>query len=302
MIEGDKAISGVINKQMAREWFVRCLSCSEAMFTILNRGRGIELPLLEQAAHPLAGGFLRQGHACGMAWGMGLAAGVRAAQRFSDAEEAVEAALLVMTRAGGEFASLAGSINCREITDCALTTFSGRLRYLLFGKADHCTRLCIKWAPLADELIERELSGFQKSGAADNCAAAALRACAGALEVEADPAAAAAFAGGLGLSGNVCGALAAAVLAQGIWFYQSSGGRRDGLVKAALQEMGLSDALSRGPERLRQEFIARFGSELCAELTGRSFSSPAELSAFIGGGGCAELLSALPELAAETVR
>jgi hypothetical protein len=298
-------MSDVINKKMARDWFLRCVSCSEATFTILDRGAGLELDDLEQAAHPLAGGFLSQGHACGMVWGTGLAIGVRAGKRFDDPEAAASAALTVMVRAVDEFEKMAGSINCREIIGCSLARASGRLRYILSGKPNLCTRLVIKWTPFANELIDRELDAFEKtatSQAGKNCAVETMSRCAAGLGIDVDPGTVAAFAGGAGLRGNACGALAAGVFALGLKYYQGRNKPRDTLLGAALQELGAGDGLLKAPDRLREKFISRFGSELCLDVAGRKFASPGDHSDFISGGGCEELIEAVPRLVSEAVK
>jgi len=285
--------SGAISKRMVRDWFLRSVSCSEATFTILNRGAGLELDDLEQAAHTLSGGFMMQGHACGMIWGTGLAIGARAVERFDDAGAAGAASLSVMMKAAAEFEKVAGSIDCRDIIDGSLETRMGRLRYVMAGKANLCTRLAIKWAHIADELIDAELAaleGAPLNQVKSNCAAMALERCVDSLEIDLDPAIAAAFAGGVGLRGNVCGALAASAFAHGVKYYQGRKGPRDSMVAAALQEFDVGAEFNKAPRRLADDFTGRFGSVLCSDICGREFPSPDELSRFIEGGGCAEAI------------
>ncbi len=94
------------------------------------------------------------------------------------------------------------------------------------------------------------------------------------------------LAGGVGLCGNVCGALAAAVFAI-CTGYQSGGDqkKRDSRLRGSLEE--LVGANYRGAAtRLRLEFVRQFGSELCVDISGRCFRDAADHSAFLECGGC----------------
>ena len=79
MGEREDKIRGV-----AKKWWLRGVSCSEASLTTHNRCAGIEAPLEEQASHLLSGGMMYQGNACGLLSGAVLSAGLQAARRFDD--------------------------------------------------------------------------------------------------------------------------------------------------------------------------------------------------------------------------
>ena len=275
-------------------WFNRCLSCSEAMFTILNRACGAVLETEEQAAHALAGGVLRQGHACGLLWGSALEAGLRARSGYADDPETAGVAAVIWSgRLVEEFRSFAGAVNCREIIQGPLNTMKGRLAYIISGKPGLCARNAVGWWERADKIFQETLEpGLgAKSAGYTNCAVEMMKRLEGPLGlVPEDKVLAAGFAGGLGLSGNACGALAAAIFALGLKYYRGRKAGRDTFRQALLQEIGIGADFIQAPARLRQAFVGRYKTELCREIAGTGFDSLAAHSAFLSEGGCRELL------------
>jgi hypothetical protein len=290
-----------ISRQAVLSWWNRSLSCAEALFTILNRAAGVELEQEEQASHVLAGGLLSQGHACGMLWGSALAAGVRARKRHPNDSAAAAAALQVTARIMDEFSGLAGAVNCREIIGRDLTRASGKLAYVASGGAAACTRLALQWAPKAHELMEEGLAGFDPRKLAYpplNCAAETMKRLAGPLGLDHTrvPVWVAGFAGGLGLKGNACGALAAGMFALAWNYYRTRSDKpRDSRFKALAQEFGLGKGFARQPSRLQDDFVSRFHTILCREIVGGRFASPDDHSAYLADGGCKELIEFVVE-------
>jgi hypothetical protein len=117
------------------------------------------------------------------------------------------------------------------------------------------------------------------------------------LGCEKDAVLAAGFAGGLGLKGNVCGALAAGILAIGLRFYRRRRRRRDSALKAMLQEAGVGKDSSAAAMPLLDNFRRKYATLLCSHLTGRTFSSIDDHSAFIADGGCCDVISSVFESA-----
>jgi hypothetical protein len=86
---------------------------------------------------------------------------------------------------------------------------------------------------------------------------------------------AAGFAGGVGLSGGACGALAAA-----IWLDAMGG--------------GTYRALEARATRIVERFLQASGHAFeCSEIVGRSFADVPDHAAHLRGGGCARILEAL---------
>jgi hypothetical protein len=283
-----------LNEELILDWFHRTIACSEALFTLLNRGADIEMETEEQAAHALCGGVLSQGYVCGQLLGAALATAVRAQKRFRDPETAGAATLSVTCRLADEFHSVAGAIDCREIIEGSLTTTGGKIKYLASGKPRLCAKNAVKWAPHADQLIDKLLREFDPKMLTEEPANCAMKTMC-ALGFEKDAALAGGFAGGVGLTGNVCGAVVAAIFALGVRFYRGRSGRRDSAVKALLQEAGIGDTSSKSATRLLDAFNGKHETLLCSKLIGRKFNSIDDHSNFVAEGGCCDLINSVSE-------
>jgi C_GCAxxG_C_C family probable redox protein len=283
-----------ISRQQAKYWWLNCIGCSEASMTTQMRGFGFEEPSYEQAIHVFSGGFMHLGHACGLLTGAALAAGFRARSQLEDEESITEATLNATIQITEAFPELTGSINCREITDISFSTFGGKLKYLQQGKGKMCGRLHLKWASQAHDLIEKTLAEFDKhksTGRCENCAVITMKRLvnSGIVKNE-DSVLVAGLAGGIGLSGNVCGALAAGVFAVAANSYLSKKNKkRDSQLKGAVHEF--FGTKNRGlPAQIRLAFIDKFGSELCVEISKKRFENISDHSSFIQNGGCSEVI------------
>jgi len=193
-----------------RELFLGLGTCSRTFFYILNREFDHHMSIEERAADPLAGGILRKGYQCGMIWGSSLATGAEAYRRYPDYKKAMVSSVKATEHLLDSFKKSAGTINCKDITDCDLTGTFGSLKCYLFGGFDNCRDLAEKWAP---DAIQAANQGLQ---ARHDDVKQPVLSCA--TEVakrlgfsEREMIMVAGFAGGLGLSGNGCGALCAAI-------------------------------------------------------------------------------------------
>ena len=153
-----------------------------------------------------------------------------------------------------------------------------------------CGKLHLQWAPRAQQLIDTALTEFgerRSAGSCANCAVQTMRALQSSTRMQAeDCVLLSGLAGGVGLLGNVCGALAAGVFAMSA--DQQLGRQqehRDSRIRGSLEE--LAGARYRGAAtRLRHDFVERFGSELCVEITGRRFQDVMDHAAFVEQRGC----------------
>ena len=286
-------VDEAVTKTVAKGWWGRCISCSEAAMTTQLRSFGVEESAYEQAIHAFSGGFLHSGRACGLLSGSALAAGVLARTRFSDQRARIHATLAATIGLARSHPALSGSVNCQTITETELTTWRGRLSYLMRGKAAHCGRLHVEWTSRAHRLIEESFRQAVDTPVSrcDNCAVATLGKCASAVGIPAeDVSIVAGLAGGLGLLGNVCGALAAGVFALGATHYIArSNAPRDSRARGAVAE--LSSAARKGPPgELHRSFCGRFGSDQCMKIVGRRFENVDDHARFIAEGGCATIV------------
>jgi hypothetical protein len=287
-------MSDGITRDLAKYWWLQCVACSEASMTTQMRGFGYEEPVYEEASHAFSGGFMYLGYACGLLTGAALATGFLARERFGDDATRSAAALYATARLAKAHPELTGSVNCRDITEVEFTKLRGRLRYLGEGKARMCGRLHLKWSPQAHALIDKALAEFEEhplDRACSNCAVKTMEKMAAHVGIEAEDAVlVAGLAGGVGLLGNVCGALATGVYALSLSRQlEDEHKKRDSRMRGSIQE--LTGASFRGPAtQLRLGFIDCYDSELCIEIIERQFQDLEDYSAFIEQGGCEEVM------------
>ena len=254
-------------------------TCSRTLFYILNREFDHPMEAEEAASDVLAGGIALHGDQCGMLWGAALAAGAEAYRRAASPEEAVPVAILTTRALLDSFVQRAHTPNCREITGSNFNNRWSMAKYLLTGKFLGCFFLADKWAP---EAIRTALDEFASKPEAlpstcRSCASEVARRM-GASEEEA--ALVAGFAGGIGLSGNGCGALGAAVWLKTLRFCRENPG------KPGFGFPGAKETLD--------AFLQATGGETrCETLSGQRFETLDEHTAFIENGGCKQWMEVL---------
>ena len=266
--------------------FRQCETCSRTFFFLLNREFGHPAEAEERAANPLAGGLMRTGHQCGMLWGAALAVGAESSRRYRDPGQAAAIAVTATQSLMESFARGAKSVDCRDITGCDLTTKAGMAKLLVktfIGLIYYspCFNLAEKWAPeairTATEGLSREPSVSPQPSL--GCASLLVKKL-GAGDAEA--ATVAGFAGGMGLSGNACGALAAAIWWRDLVATRKTSGRTP------------HDGNSSEIQKILRDFQRETGGEiLCRKISGRRFATLAEHAEFVHDGGCGKLLDVL---------
>ena len=261
--------------------FLKKGTCSRTLFFILDREFGHPLEDEERASELLAGGIAQQGYQCGLLWGAVFAAGAEAFRRRPDRDRAVGMAVKAARRVADSFVARAGSADCYDITSCDWTNKLSMAKYMLTGKFLSCFKLADAWAPEAIRAAEEGLALDPSDLPARplSCASEVVRLSGGSDE---EMALAAGLAGGIGLSGGGCGALAAA-----IWKNALS------RIRENVYKTSMSDPVS---ERILRTFFAAAGSELdCRAVTGRTFASVADHTEFIRDGGCGKLIRVLAD-------
>ncbi len=263
----------------AKRLFLKLGACSSTLFYIVNREFGHPKEAEVRAAEVLAGGILRQGLQCGFLWGSAMGAGAESFRRYPDRSKAIEATMATTQHLMESFQGVTKTHDCRTITDCDWNSKLSMTKYFLTGRFTACFTLAGKWSPEAIQVAHKGLSHERngQSYPSFNCACETVRKM-GASDEEAVMVAG--FAGGLGLSGNGCGALSAAM-----WMIA---------LKEARKHPG--NALYSNPEvkEKLEDFLAETDDKvLCREITGRGFSSTTEHSEFVMGGGCDKLIELL---------
>jgi C_GCAxxG_C_C family probable redox protein len=270
------------NQKDIKKLFWKKGTCSHTLFHILNNEFGVLKETEEQASDPLAGGVMKQGHQCGMLWGAALAVGAESFRRYNDTGQAISHAINTSKGVMESFVNQAGSANCRDITNCNLTSTFGLLKLILF-KRNTCTNLMEQWVPEAYVSASEGLTNGQSDRnlptRAMSCASEVAKKM-GATDEE--MVMVAGFAGGIGLSGKGCGALSAAIWMKTLSKY-----------KKQEEKSMMSDP---DAKKILNAFYAATGREiLCHKITKRSFETIEEHTEFIKKGGCDPLINSLAQ-------
>ena len=266
-----------VDKNDTKKLFLKLGTCSRTFFYLLNREFGHQMELEERAADPLAGGVLQKGHQCGMLWGASLAVGAASFRRYNDHDQAINVAVLTTQHLLESFSNRTNTVNCRAITDTDFSKKWEMLKYMLF-KARGCFNLAEKWVPEAIEAAKEGLSQEQVlSKQPISCASEVVKKMGASNE---KMVMVSGFAGGLGLSGNACGALSAA-----IWMNTLSWS------KGHPKKSSLSNPEAKKTFKV---FSAETDSEIiCHKICGKHFKNLDDHAEFIKKGGCKKLINVL---------
>lgn len=263
--------------------FLKKGTCSRTFFYILDREFGHPREEEEKAIDKTAGGILQQGYQCGMLWGASMAIGAEALRRYEDPGKATGVAILATQSLMRSFKDRTSSIECEDITQTDFQNKKSFAKYMLSGKFVSCFKLAGRWAPEALDAAEEGLDVDQ----ADlpeltlSCASELIRKMGGTKE---HMLMAAGLAGGLGLSGNGCGALSAA-----IWM--------NSLVRI---KNGTKESASFDPntDPTLKTFYEETDYEIeCENICGRQFKTLKEHTDFLKNGGCKNLIAVLASTA-----
>lgn len=266
--------------QDAKKVFRKLGTCSRTFFYLLNREFGHLKETEEHAVDTLAGGIMKKGYQCGMLWGSTLAAGAESYRRYDDFGQASNVAINATQNLMESFSSRTKTISCREITKCDFLSKLSMAKYFFSGRFLSCFTLAEKWAPEAIQAASESLS--EKTDIPQmpvGCASQVVKKMGGSDE---EMVMVSGFAGGLGLSGNACGALSAA-----IWM-NTMKWLKNGNSKSAYPNPYAKNTL----EIFNNETDGNF---LCSKICGKSFSTTKDHAAFIISGGCNKLIDALAQ-------
>jgi hypothetical protein len=266
-------------KSDTKRIFLKKGTCSRTFIYILNREFGHPNKEAEAAADPLCGGLAQEGYQCGMLWGAALGVGAESFRRNENEGNAIANAINATRIVLESFIQKAKSANCSVITNCDFNGAFALVKFLITGKPLLCFNLADKWAPEAIEATKQGLSSPQidSTQTSLSCASEVVRKMGGSKE---EIVMTAGFAGGLGLSGNACGALGAA-----IW-YKTLLKVREGNYKYSLNDTSI--------EKIKDTFFQETNYKIeCSKICGRQFNSVNEHTEFINGGGCRRIIDLL---------
>ncbi len=230
---------------------------------------------------PLVGGIMQHGYQCGMTWGATLAAGAQAYRLFGPGPQAETMAIVAAQRLVESFRALNNHINCLEITgmDKSSSVMQMITYFLIKGGTIGCLRMAAKYAPVAYSEINTALSEthIQVPAPPLSCASMLVQKM-GVSDMH--TVMAAGFAGGIGLSGNACGALGATIWIIGMNTLKDGGGQLDFKDPRAL------DTIDRFMKCTDNKFE-------CSEIVGRKFTDIDDHAGYLHDGGCSEIIQTL---------
>ena len=252
--------------------------------SVVDRSFDHSLKLEEEASVPFAGGIpMQYGYQCGMLWGAALAAGAEAYRRFGPGPQAVTVAIMAAQGLLKSFRTHTNNeINCLEITDM---NFQGNnqvksiLKFFIKGGPIGCFRMAAGYAPDAFSEINTALSEEHIEAPSPPVSCAAMLAQKMGVS-DKHAVMAAGFAGGLGLCGGACGALAAAIWIIGM--NSSKEGAANEVINSRIE-----DAIDRFLNS-----AADFEFE-CSTIVGRRFENIGDHAGYLRDGGCSEIIEAL---------
>ena len=266
------------NENDAKKVFRKLGTCSRTLFFILNRKFGYQKEIEERAADPLAGGIFQEGYQCGMLWGAALAVGAESFRRNKNHDQAVGIAIKTTQGVIESFVRRTKSPDCYDITDCDFKNKLSMAKYLITCKFLSCFTLAEDWAPeaiqSAKQGLDNEYTDLPQN--AISCASEVAKKM-GASDEEIIMVAG--FAGGLGLSGNACGALSAS-----IWMKNLDRCRKN--IKTSFKD-------PEAEKTLETFYEATNFKILCSEITGECFNCIEDHTEFIKNGGCDKLINVL---------
>ncbi len=269
-----------IKLKATKRLFLKKGTCSRALGFILNREFGHLSDLHERALDPLAGGIIQEGYQCGMLWGASMAVGAESYRRIDDKDKATALAIKATQSLLESFIKRAKSPDCLDITETNWKSKTSIAKYFVTGKVFHCFTFLEKWAHDAIPAAYEGLSHDQDDLPAKcmSCASEVIKKMGGTDE---EAIMAAGFAGGIGLSGNACGALGAA-----IWM--------NTLAKCKEQPGKSFYTNPDSRDILEKVFYPATDYEiLCKDITGKKFKTLDEHTEFIANRGCDKLIDEL---------
>ena len=281
--------------QDTKKVFWKSRTCSRSFFHILNREFGYPKETEEHAANPLAGGIRLKGYQCGMLWGASLAVGAESFRRCDDRDQAIAMTIRATQHLMESFSKRAESVNCRDITSCDFTSKLGIGKYIFSGKFISCITLAEQWAPEAIQSAKEGLSHDQSAfpQLPISCASEVARKMGATAE---EMVMVAGFAGGLGLSGNACGALSAAIWMNALARHRKKTGFDDNNLKFSDKTGSGKPAYPSAKDMVKAFYDATDSKILCHEISEQYFNTIGEHTEFIKNGGCGKLITALASL------
>jgi len=127
MVSHMKSLEETVEKAVSR--FREGYVCSESILMTFAESQGIKCEQIPKIATGFAGGIGRCGFLCGALTGAVMALGLKYGRNKPNEAEAYEKCMAKCQELCKRFESIFGSVYCRDITQCDLTTMEGRQKF-----------------------------------------------------------------------------------------------------------------------------------------------------------------------------
>lgn len=228
---------------------------------------------------PLAGGIVQRGYQCGMLWGAALAAGAQAYRLFGPGPQAETAAVIAAQRLVASFRAHYNLVDCFELTATDWRIPKQALWYILRGGAIRCVAMTAGFASVALREINATFDNMRLTSPPPPVSCAAMLAQEMAVS-DMQVVMAAGLAGGIGLSGNACGALGAA-----IWIGEIASGKKD-IRTISFRSPRATQVIDRFLKSTDTKFE-------CFDIVGRRFRDVGDHARYLREGGCSMIIETL---------
>ena len=142
--------------QKAKDCFEAGLFCAESVLQVIAEGEGIQSELIPGIASGFCGGVARTGNICGAVTGGVL--GLNLVYGRRDSTESVEENYSAVQELISGFTEKFGSVNCRELLGCDLSTQEGQNYFKERGLRENCKEYTGVAAALVRAIIDRRRS------------------------------------------------------------------------------------------------------------------------------------------------
>ena len=139
----------------AVECFQQTFSCSQAVFSAYAPDFGIDMETALKIAGAFGGGMARMGETCGAVTGAFMVIGLKFGKTRAEDEPAKEKTYQIVGEFVEKFKSRNGSIVCRELTGCDMSSPEG---LQAFKENNILKTHCTKFVRYASEIVEKLIS------------------------------------------------------------------------------------------------------------------------------------------------
>jgi C_GCAxxG_C_C family probable redox protein len=134
--------------------FKKGFSCSQAVLSTYSEQFGLDHELALKVSGAFGGGMGRMGETCGAVTGAFMIIGLKYGKTRAEDEQTKEKAYTLVQEFVKKFKARNGSILCRELLGCDISTPEGKK---LMEEKQLTTTLCPKYVEDAAEIIEEIL-------------------------------------------------------------------------------------------------------------------------------------------------